>query len=270
MKIGFFDSGLGGLTIFKVAIDNIDKVNEEFFYLGDNKNAPYGVKEKEQVKKYIFDNVEFLIKNGCKIIVIACNTATSIAIDELRKKYKEIIFIGTEPAVKKAVDQNLSKRILVCATSITISEGKLHNLIENLDANDIVDLISLDKLVVLAESKEDYFTSQKCIKEVLNYLKDRLKGYDINNYSYVVLGCTHFPLFKREFEKIFGADINIIDGSQGVINNLIRKVNALESNVETKKEKNNITLILTEEDEIFCKKFKEITKIKEFKTTIKN
>ena len=149
MKIGFYDSGIGGLTIFKEAIK---RINAEYMYLGDNLNAPYGIKEKEEVKKYIFDNVDYLINNGCKIIVIACNTATSLAVKQLRQMYPDICIIGTEPAVKIAVDSKIKERILVCATSITVKEGKLKELIDKLNARNIVDLVALDSLVKFAES----------------------------------------------------------------------------------------------------------------------
>ena len=131
MNIGFFDSGLGGLTIFKEAIANF-KAN--YIYLGDIKNAPYGIKSKEEVKEYIFKNIEHLITKGCKIIVIACNTATSIAVKELREKYPDICFIGTEPAVKPAILLNANKKVLVMATSLTLKEEKLQSLINRLDA----------------------------------------------------------------------------------------------------------------------------------------
>ena len=113
-------------------------------------------------------------------------------------------------------------------------------------------------------------TSNKHIKEVEHYLIERLNGYDIKNYSYVVLGCTHFPLFINQFKEIFGNEVNIIDGSQGVVNNLINKVASLV-NVDNKDNfKSNIKLILTKEDEIFCEKFKKITNLDNFDIIIKN
>ena len=86
MKIGFFDSGLGGITVLNEALK--ENIKAEYIYLADNKNTPYGIKDKNEVKKYIFQNIEFLVKNGCEIIVIACNTATALCIKELRKKYQ--------------------------------------------------------------------------------------------------------------------------------------------------------------------------------------
>ena len=124
MNIGFFDSGVGGATIFKEAVKDI-KAN--FYYLGDNKNAPYGIKSIEDVKKISLDAVEVLIKKGCKIIVVACNTATSVAIKEMRDIYKDVIFIGTEPAIKLARDASNKKKVLVAATSVTIKGEKLLN-----------------------------------------------------------------------------------------------------------------------------------------------
>ena len=95
MKIGFFDSGLGGLTVLKEVLKN-DELNEEIYYLGDTKNTPYGTKEESFVKEVIEDNINYLINIGCNPIVIACNTATSLSVKELREKYKDIVFIGTE------------------------------------------------------------------------------------------------------------------------------------------------------------------------------
>lgn len=129
MKIGFFDSGVGGATIFKEAVNNIDA---EYYYFADNLNMPYGVKKKEEVVKFSFDVVDKLVKKGCKIIVIACNTATSVAIKKLREKYEDIVFIGTEPAVKPAIENSNGKRVLVTATTITINGEKLQTLIEKL------------------------------------------------------------------------------------------------------------------------------------------
>lgn len=271
MKVGFFDSGLGGLTIFKEAIK---KVNAKYMYLGDNKNAPYGIKEKEEVKEYIFDNIGFLINSGCDVIVVACNTATSIAINELREKYPNICIIGTEPAVKKAVEECNQKRILVCATSITVKEGKLKELIKKLDVEDIVDVIALDKLVEFAESKSINLLSDKNNEEVESYLKERLSKYNISNYSHAVLGCTHFPLFKKEFENILGKSINVIDGSIGVVNNLASKIEILDKNYKNKNVKNieniqSVQLIITKESDVFISKFKDITGLSDFEVIVK-
>ena len=249
MKIGFFDSGIGGVTIFKKAID---RINAEYIYLADNKNNPYGIKPKEDVKRYIFSCIEILIKYGCKVIVIACNTATSIAIDILREKYKNITFIGTEPALKVAVDDAEHSKILLLATSITVNEEKLKNLVIKLKAKGIVDLIPADKLVRFAE--EDNFSKE----EVKNYIKEILKDYDITKYSHIVLGCTHFPIFKDIFSEIFDNNIKIVDGSEGVVKNLSKKIDSYK---ESTNNSTTVKLITTKKSDEFYNKFKRMLDI---------
>ena len=249
MKIGFFDSGIGGVTILKKAID---RINAEYIYLADNKNNPYGIKTKEDVKRYIFSCIEILIKYGCKVIVIACNTATSIAIDILREKYKNITFIGTEPALKVAVDDAEHSKILLLATSITVNEEKLKNLVIKLKAKGIVDLIPADKLVRFAE--EDNFSKE----EVKNYIKEILKDYDINKYSHIVLGCTHFPIFKDIFSEIFDNNIKIVDGSDGVVKNLCSK---LDNSKKSVNDSVTVRLITTKKSDEFYNKFKRMLDI---------
>ena len=249
MKIGFFDSGIGGVTILKKAID---RINAEYIYLADNKNNPYGIKPKEDVKKYIFSCIEILIKYGCKVIVIACNTATSVAIDILREKYKNITFIGTEPALKVAVDDAEHSKILLFATSITVNEEKLKNLVIRLKAKGIVDLIPADKLVKFAE--EDNFSKE----EVKNYIKEILKGYDITKYSHIVLGCTHFPIFKDIFSEIFDNNIKIVDGSDGVVKNLCSK---LDNSKKSVNDSVTVRLITTKKSDEFYNKFKRMLDI---------
>ena len=118
MRIGFFDSGIGGLTVLSEALKRLP--NHEYLYYADTQHAPYGPKPKEEVREYVFHAIDFLVDEGAEIIVIACNTATSIAVAELREKYS-IPIIGMEPAVKPAIEHvaNSSKRVLVTATPLT-------------------------------------------------------------------------------------------------------------------------------------------------------
>ena len=191
--IGVFDSGIGGLTVLKKIIKVLP--NEKYIYYADTDNVPYGTKPKEDVKKYVKEAVEFLIKNNVKVIVIACNTATSIAIKDLRNEYS-LPIIGIEPAVKPAIENRCNKKVLVMATPITIREEKLHNLVNGLNAESNVDLIAMPKLVEFAEAGE--FDSNK----VTEYLISQLKDFDLEKYSELVLGCTHFPFFKEEIRNV--------------------------------------------------------------------
>lgn len=253
MKITFYDSGIGGLTIFNEAFKYI---KAEYVYFADNLNTPYGIKSKETVKKIVINNVKKIMELGTDIIVIACNTATSAAINDLRKIFKDKCIIGTEPAVKVAVDSNLdSKKILVCATTLTSREEKIKNLLNKLHVTDKTFFIPLDELVIFAENLD--FNSQFVYK----YIKDKFSNINLNEYSHLVLGCTHFPLFKEVFRKLLPDNIDIIDSSTGVINNVkntILKLNLKEV------DKSNVTLILTQEDKKYIQKFSSITGINEF------
>lgn len=241
MKIGIFDSGLGGITILNQILSDLKNKDIEYVYLADNKNAPYGTKTHDQILEYTETNVKTLKNKGCKIIVLACNTATSVAIQYLRNKYKDIIFIGTEPPIKVAVDNNVNnKKIFVFATTLTLQEKKLNNLIEKLNVKDLVTKVALDELVIFAETDEIQ------TEKVELYLKDRIKEYDITEYGYIVLGCTHFPLFRDIFKNIFKTQ-EIISPSLGVSKYLR---NLIETNfkIESNRSKNKIQLVLTSEN----------------------
>lgn len=215
MKIGFFDSGIGGLTVLYDTIKILPK--EDYIYYADTVNVPYGPKSKDEVKQYILNAVEFIAKQQVKAIVIACNTATSVAIEDLRERFT-IPIIGMEPAVKPAVDnyRNRDKRVLVTATALTLKEEKLQNLISRLDNDHVVDLLPLPGLVQYSENLE--FREQI----VRPYLEEQLAQYDVNCYESVVLGCTHFSYYRDIFHELFPASTNIIDGNIGTANNLKR------------------------------------------------
>lgn len=222
MKIGFFDSGIGGITVLHEVLKILP--DEEYIYYADTINVPYGPKPKEEVKKYVFHAIDFLVSQNVQAVVIACNTATSVAIDDLRAKYS-IPIIGMEPAVKPAVEHNKdsTKRVLVTATALTLKEEKLKNLISKVDSHHIVDLLPLPELVRFAES--GVFEE----RTVLAYLQRQLAAYEINKYETVVLGCTHFPLYKDAFRKLFPFQVSIIDGAYGTARNLYRILNEMDN-----------------------------------------
>ncbi|HHW30220.1 MAG TPA: glutamate racemase [Clostridiaceae bacterium] len=213
MKIGFFDSGIGGITVLREALKLLPY--EDYFYYADTLHVPYGMKPKEEVKKHILEAVEYMVGQGLKLLVVACNTATSIAIEDLRKIYRFPV-IGMEPAVKQAVDKNgcKGKRILVLATSLTLKEEKFQNLVSKVDQEHIVDYLPLPELVSFAEELE---FRPHVIKP---YLKEKLSAFEFDNYSTVVLGCTHYPLYYNYFREILPIHVDIIDGSAGTVRHM--------------------------------------------------
>jgi len=213
MNIGFFDSGIGGLTVLAETRKLLPK--ENYAYYADTAHAPFGTKTRQEVHGYVMNAVDFLVKQHMDIIVIACNTATSIAIEDLRARYS-IPIVGMEPAVKPAVTLNKKhkKRVLVTATPLTLQEEKLKLLLARIDDDQSVDLLPLPKLVTYAQSWE--FTPEV----IRTYLKEQLPK-DLSPYGTIVLGCTHFIYYKHIFRELLPADIEIIDGNLGTAMNIL-------------------------------------------------
>ena len=207
MKIGIFDSGLGGLSVLNEALSKLSE--HEFLYYADVKNVPYGQKSRDEILKFSFDAVKFLIENGANAVVVACNTATSVAIKELRVNLS-VPIIGMEPAVKKAHDlsHNDALKTLVIATPVTVNGAKLKELIANLHAKDKTELLALPRLVNFAENGE--FDTEN----VKSYLKEELAKFDLSKFGFLVRGCT----------QILPSNISIIDGNEGTINRLISEL----------------------------------------------
>ena len=149
MKIGFFDSGIGGLSVLHHALKKLP--HEQFLYYADSRHVPYGEKTEAEIAAYADAAIDFLLDEGVKAIVLACNTATSAAGETIRKRYP-VPIIGMEPAVKKALETYGKGRILVAATSVTVKGEKLQLLIGRVDTRHVVDLLALPKLVCFAKA----------------------------------------------------------------------------------------------------------------------
>lgn len=245
MKIGFFDTGLGGETIFKEAYR---KINADYIYLADTKNSPYGIKDIESVRNLTEQCIKKLIDLDCKIIVLACNTATSASISYLRSKYPDIIFIGAEPAIKPALSKANNKKVILTATSLTLKGNKLFTLLTNLNGVDKVTLLPLDELVEFAD-----YTDKIQYDLAYEYLVRKFSNLNLDDYSGIVLGCTHFPIFKDIFRKILPTTIEIYDSADGITTNLKNKINKLYPNYVCDDKK--VKLIMTEESDEFRNKF---------------
>lgn len=218
MKIAFFDSGVGGLTVLKEALRHLPE--EDYIYYADTENAPYGTKSRKEVKKLILNAAEEITDKGIKALVVACNTATSIAIEDLRERY-DFPVIGMEPAIKPAVESNGErKRILVAATELTLKEKKFKDLVSKLDKEHVVDAVSLSRLVDFCE--KGIFSEGI----IIPYLQEQFRHLDLNNYSTLVLGCTHFPFYRDYFIRIFPDSTCIIDGNAGTVNRLKNLISA--------------------------------------------
>jgi glutamate racemase len=203
--IGIFDSGLGGLSICKEIIDLLG--NESVIYLADSINTPYGEKTKEEIINLSVKNTELLLSLGCKMIVVACNTATTNAIEVLRKKYS-IPFIGIEPAIKPAALQTKSGKIGILATKGTLSSDLFMSTSNKYrDELEIIETEgeNLVRLIELGKLKETKPLLRKYLASMINV------GVDS-----IVLGCTHYPFLIPIIKEIVSNDIKIIDSGEAV------------------------------------------------------
>jgi len=216
MKIAFFDSGAGGLSVLNEAMRILP--DEKYVYFADSDNAPYGTKSKSKILRLVNDAVSFIDhKWELKALVLACNTATSIAVKYLRKNY-DFPIIGMEPAVKPALQLAKEKEVVVCATDLTLKEDKLGKLVDKLKAKDRVKYLSLQDLVIHAENLA--FDDD----QVRAYLKGRFREINWEMSGALVLGCTHFLFYKDLIKELIPKDIKIVDGNLGTVNNLKSKV----------------------------------------------
>ena len=211
MSIGFFDSGIGGLSVLFEALRQMP--HEDYIYYADDANVPYGNKSRDEIRCCVFDAVDFLAALHIEALVIACNTATSAAIQDIRRKFQFPV-IGMEPAVKPAVHAVTGKRVLVFATPLTLRESKFMGLLHRVDIHGTVDYLPLQELVTFAES----FQFDRSV--IHAYLAECLKEINPDRYGAVVLGCTHFPFFRNHIRDFFPVDTLILDGSFGTIRNL--------------------------------------------------
>ena len=232
--IGFFDSGVGGLSVLREAIKIMP--NEDYIYFGDSINAPYGMKTVEEVRELTFKAVELLLNKGVKGMAIACNTATSAAVADLRKIYPDLPLVGIEPALKPAVELRKNGDILIMATAMTLKEEKFKRLMDKYKERASIIPVPCPGLVELIEAGE-----YKC-KAVEEYLLEKINTYRDGKISSIVLGCTHYPFIKETLSRIVGEDVNIIDGGLGTARELRRRLS--EKNLLSEsREKGNIEII---------------------------
>lgn len=239
----FYDSGIGGLSTLQ---ETIKIFNYNYLYYADNKHSPYGNQTKEAIFFYIAQVLTELTKKfSIKFVVIACNTATAAAISQLRNQFKDITFIGTEPAINLAKKFNF-KNILSLTTPLTMTLDKYKLLL----TDDNIITIGMPNLAKSIENyylSPSFFNKTKLLKQVCYILKKSTK------YDCIVLGCTHFVFLKpfiRQFSKI-----NLVDGNTGISKNLIAKLNSL--NIKQTK-KSYIKILLSDKNKIAIKKYKKI------------
>ena len=204
--IGLFDSGIGGTSIWSAIHDLMP--NEDTIYLADSVNATYGKKSKQEIIDLSIKNAEVLLKMNCKIIVVACNTATTNAIKELRAKY-DIPFIGIEPAIKPAAINSKTQTIGVLATKGTLTSELFNKTIELYQDTKIVEQVGYG-LVELIENGE--LNSSEMTELLHSYLDPMIE----KNIDYLVLGCSHYPYLIPQIKQILPPRIQIIDSGEAV------------------------------------------------------
>ncbi|SHH15125.1 glutamate racemase [Tepidibacter thalassicus] len=238
LPIGVFDSGMGGLSVLREMKKLMPK--ENYIYYGDSKNIPYGKKTIEELRSICIKIVDYFMEKRVKAVVIACNTATSAAVSELRSRYS-IPIIGIEPALKPAVEKYEGGKIAVLATEVTLRERKFNELMNKYKDRAEIIKIPAPKLVTIVEN--GIVSGQEAEEAVM----ELFEGISVDEISSIVLGCTHYVFLKDIIKKVLGENIELIDGGFGTatnVKNILFNMNALN---DSDKE-GNIEIINTSDD----------------------
>ncbi len=253
--IGLFDSGIGGTSIWKEVHQLLP--NENTIYLADSKNAPYGKKTKQEIIDLCFKNVDFLLEQDCKLVVVACNTATTNAIKEMRAKY-DIPLIGIEPAIKPAANLSETHTIGILATKGTLNSELFNQQVATFTNIRIMEQVGYGLVELIEEGK----TNTEAMR---NLLKEYLQPMIAANIDYLVLGCSHYPYLIPEIKKLLPPHIKIIDSGEAVAkqtkailerNNLLNTYNTIGKNVfYTNSDAKVLKAILGFQENVFEKEF---------------
>lgn len=223
MNIGVFDSGLGGLTVLSAILKEFSNNSEalNIYYVADTFYAPYGDKTKDEIINRSIKITDFLIQNhDIKALVVACNSATSAAVKEIRENFKDLIIIGTEPGLKPAINISKTNKIAVLATKATI-EGEKYQLLANelKKAKDtkVYEIACVGLADAIERGEIDSLSTLTLLENWLEPLKKE-------NVDTIVLGCTHYPLIAHNIKKIMGEEINIIQTSGAIARYLKSKL----------------------------------------------
>ena len=214
--IAVFDSGVGGISVLRELVKIMP--NEDYIYYGDSKNAPYGMKTKDEVRNLTIAAAEYLFAQGAKGLVVACNTATSAAVKVLREMYPDVPLVGIEPAVKPAATLKPNGRVLVMATPMTIREEKFQKLMAKYE--DMAEIIPLPCPGLMDFVERGDLHSE----DFRRYLEELLFVHRIHPVDSVVLGCTHYPFAKELIQEILGPDVKVYDGGEGTAREMKRRL----------------------------------------------
>jgi glutamate racemase len=215
LKVGVFDSGLGGLTV----VSSIQKVfkGAELFYIADTAYAPYGEKTSEQILARSLNITTYLLENhNIEALIVACNTATSAAIKQLREKFPTLIVIGTEPGIKPAIINTQTSNIGVLATPATLKGEKYQFLVNELSSTKKVKLFEQACIGLVEQIEKGEIDSKK----TFDMLEKWLRPMKEKNVDTIVLGCTHYPLVDDIIRQIMGEDITLIETGDAIANRL--------------------------------------------------
>jgi glutamate racemase len=241
--IGLFDSGIGGLTVLHQIIEKLPRENT--VYLGDTARSPYGTKSVETVLRYSFENADFLIEKGVKLVVVACNTSTAVALGALERKLSVPVVGVIEPGARAALKKTKNKKIGVIGTEATIQSGAYTQALKEMDARVEVYSRACPLFVPLVE--EGWLDNEVVEMTVESYLTS-LKRSGIDT---LILGCTHYPLLKKAIRRFMGRDVRLVDSAEETAN----VVSALlkEKSLERAKGKGSASFFVTDVPDRFIK-----------------
>ncbi len=213
LPLGVFDSGIGGLTVVKEIFRQLP--NEKIIYFGDTARVPYGTKSKETVTRFSLEIVNFLLKKKVKLIIVACNTASAYALDELRTKFKKIPVIGViEPGTRAALEKTSTGRIGLIGTEGTIRSKSYERTFKKLNlGKSSIKVFSHPCPLFVPLVEEGWFTKEATYQIAGEYLAPLKK----EKIDILLLGCTHYPLLKEVIQKTVGGKVKLIDSASETI-----------------------------------------------------
>ncbi len=241
--IGLFDSGIGGLTVLQQIMKALPRENT--IYLGDTARSPYGTKSVETVLRYSFENADFLIEKGVKLVVVACNTSTAVALDALKENLPVPVVGVIEPGARGALKKTRNKRIGVIGTEATIQSGAYTRAVKTLDPDVEVYSRACPLFVPLVE--EGWLDNEVVEMTVESYLASlKRSGLDT-----LILGCTHYPLLKKAIGRFLGKGVRLVDSAQETAKEVLRVLK--ERSLEREKGRGSASFFVTDVPDSFIK-----------------